>query len=123
VNNTIPCHSLDVAICKVVENLENTEHDNRIQRVKLAYYSRLEAWREAVVARNESIIAQRAIHEDEMLARLIEEEEGILWRKDGQLHEAPPVANGFWLFLCQAAVAVLAGTMSSVALHALARRR
>ena len=123
VNTTIPCHTLDVAICKVVENLENTEQENRIQRVKLAYYSRLEAWRETVVARNESTIAQRAMHEDEMLARLIEEEEGVLWRKDSQLHEAPPVANGFWLLLCQAAVAVLAGTMSSVALHALARRR
>ena len=123
VDTTIPCHTLDVAICKVVENLESTEQDNRIQRIKLAYYSRLEAWRETVVARNESTIAHRAIQEDEMLARLIEEEEEVIWRKDTQVHKATPVANGFWLVLCQAAVAVLAGTMSSVALHALARRR
>jgi hypothetical protein len=83
----------------------------------------LQEWREAVVVRNEFAIEQRAIEEDEMLARLIEQEEEMLWKKESQRQKTKSAVNGLWLVLCQAAVAVLAGTMSSVALHAIAKRR
>lgn len=125
VNSTIPCQPLDVAICQVVDDLENhyQEDDGPLSRFKEAYYARLEVWRETVVARNELIIEQHTIEEDEMLARLIQEEEELLWRRNGKSKSWMTLSTGIWLVLSQAAVAVLAGTLSSVALQAFAKRR
>jgi len=126
VHSTIPCPALDVAICQVVENLKETEHDTRIQKLKHSYYCRLEAWRATVVTRNELAVEQQAIEEDELLARLIQQEEEWIWNKENQRQKTKKkknVPDGFWIVLCQAAVAVLAGTISSVAIHTLAKRR
>ena len=91
--------------------------------MKLAYYSRLDAWRQTVLARNENTTQKQALQEDEMIARLIQEEEDILWKK-GRKNRDHALSNSTHtlLILGQAAVALLAATMSSLAVNAFVRR-
>lgn len=123
VHSTILCHSLDVAICQVVETLEAAPHDSRLQNLRLCYYSRLEAWRETVVARNELAVEQQVLEEDELLARLIQQEEEVIWGNESRRQKTFTPANGFWVVIFHTTVAVLAGTLSSVVLQAVAKRR
>lgn len=123
VESTVPCPALDVAILQIIENLDTSRQNLKTQSMKLAYYSRLEAWRQTVVSRNEARLQRQAIHEDEMLARLIEEEERVIWKRVNAGDRAMSISTQTFLFLGQAAVAVLAATFSSLALQAFVRRR
>ena len=91
--------------------------------MKHAYYTRLEFWRQRVLRHNRTRLQQQALDEDEMLARLIEEEEKVLWGKDKVKNNALSISTQSMLILGQAAVALLAATLSSFALQAFARRR
>ncbi len=123
VESSVPCHALDMAILHILETLDTSRQNSKTQSMMIAYYSRLEIWRQTVIARNETRLRQQALNEDEMLARLIEEEEEILWQNGKAGRSALPISTQALLFLGQAAVAVLAATFSSFALHAFARRR
>lgn len=123
VTTKIPCRALDVAILQIVEKFDSSRQNNKAQSMKRAYYTRLEFWRQTVLQRNRTRLQQQALNEDEMLARLIEEEEKVLWGKHGVKNNALSMSTQSMLILGQAAVALLAATLSSFALQAFARRR
>ncbi|KAL3943843.1 MAG: hypothetical protein SGBAC_002094 [Bacillariaceae sp.] len=117
----INCHALDVAIFQIVQNLAAT--DNKAKSLKNAYFSRLEAWRNIVIERNENIKRQEEMQRDELLARLLQQEEELF--HSGQQVRQQAVTkeqqNGL-LILGQAALAVLVATLASIGLKAVARR-
>jgi hypothetical protein len=119
VHSAIPCQALDVAVFQIVNKLDSCQKDGRTQSMKLAYYSRLEAWRHTVLARNESATQKQALQADEMLARLIQEEEDILWKKERTIDLVFSGSSRTLLIIGQAAIALL----SSLALNAFVRRR
>lgn len=119
----IPCQALDVAILHIIEKMDSSRQNNKAQCMKLAYYTRLESWRQTVLQRNHARLQQQAMNEDEMLARLIEEEEKMLWGKNKVKKNALSISTQSMLILGQATVALLAATLSSFALQAFARRR
>jgi hypothetical protein len=108
---------LDVAILQIVLNLPAI--DDKTRSLKYNYCSRLEAWRCTVLERNQAKSQQEATRRDELLARLIHEEERVLWRQQEHVISGP---HPSLLFLGQAAVALVAATMASVGLSAIARR-
>jgi len=117
----INCHALDVAIFQIVLNLPATE--DKVKSLKNSYFSRLEAWRSIVIERNENIKRQEEMRRDELLARLLQEEEELF--HGGQQVQEQAVAkeqfNGL-LFWSQAALAVVVATLASIGLKAVARR-
>jgi hypothetical protein len=108
VNAKIHCHALDVAILHIIRDLP--EKDEKLDSLKQNYYSRLAGWRATVYDRNERRNRQISAKHDELLARLIQEEENIFWS-----HEEKKIfsRNGL-LFLGQAAVALVAATIASI---------
>lgn len=117
VNTKVHCHPLDVAILHIIRDLPDGS-DDRLDSLKHQYYSRLAAWRATVYDRNEKCHQQITAQQDELLARLIQEEERIFWnpRKGNG-----PSGNGF-LFLGQAAVALVAATIASIGFNVMSKR-
>lgn len=121
VNATVPCHALDLVVLQAVKNLD-VRQDVKGRQLKYTYYTRLEDWRQTVMAKNEIIAQNEAMERDELLARLIEEEEDALW-SEGRTQEQA-MSNSTWTLLVigQAAVALVAATVTSLALKAFVRR-
>jgi hypothetical protein len=121
VHTGVPCHALDVAILQIVQNLTN---DDASSALKANYYKRLRSWREQVMHLNNLQAEENTFRQDEMLARLIQEEENILWKGRGRKETATRLSRKeiFLFGLSQTAVALFAATMASVGLQALARR-
>ncbi|CAJ1966934.1 unnamed protein product [Cylindrotheca closterium] len=121
IESKINCHALDVAIFQIVLNLPGI--DDKVRSLKNAYFSRLEGWRNIVIERNENIKRQEEMLRDELLARLLQEEEELFY--GGQQVQEKAVAreqyNGL-LFWSQAALAVVVATLASIGLKAVARR-
>jgi hypothetical protein len=111
VNAKIHCHALDVAILHIIRDLP--DKDKKLDSLKQNYYSRLAAWRATVYDRNERCNQHLSAHYDELLARLIQEEENIFWSHREKENFS---RNGF-LFLGQAAVALVAATIASIGLN------
>ena len=120
VNSNVPCHALDVAILQIVQNLSS--QDPKAESLKRNYYSRLEAWRTTVLERNIAKSQKQTMEHDEILARLIQEEENVLWERHQCREKALSDTTRNLLFLGQAAVALLAATIASVGFGSLARR-
>lgn len=121
IKSNINCHPLDVAIFQILLNLP--VKDNKTRSLKNTYYSRLEVWRCIVIERNERISRQEATHRDELLARILQEEENFF--RDGTKGKGRTVAarhNGILLFWGQAALAVVVATLASIGLKAMTRR-
>ena len=116
-NSYVPCHALDHAILRIVQSLSH-----EAENLKRSYYSRLKEWRLAVLKRNTESSQQETARHDELLARLIHEEEKVLWGKQRCQQKAifNPTLNV--LFLGQTALALIAATVASVGLKALTRR-
>jgi hypothetical protein len=115
VSTKVHCHALDVAILHIIRDLPH--NDAKMDCLKRSYYSRLATWRATVYNRNETRHKQLAAQQDEMLARLIQEEERIFWNPKNQGH-----ANNGILFLGQAAVALVAATIASIGFNVISRR-
>lgn len=117
----INCHALDVAIFQIVLNLPAT--DDKVKSLKSAYFSRLDVWRTIVIERNEDIKRKEAIRRDELLARLLQEEEE-LFHRDQQVQEqtVPTDQHNGILFWSQAAIAMVVATLASIGIRAIARR-
>jgi len=49
--------------------------------LKQMYYHRLSVWRKTVSDRNERLRHEKQIRDDELLARLIQEEERVFWEQ------------------------------------------
>mmetsp|Transcript_21552 Transcript_21552/g.37882 ORF Transcript_21552/g.37882 Transcript_21552/m.37882 type:complete len:445 (+) Transcript_21552:248-1582(+) len=118
VNAKVHCHALDVAILHIIRDMP--EMDEKLECLKQNYYSRLAAWRSTVYERNETRTKQIAAHRDELLARLIQEEEEIFWNPQ-ENSGLSSKSNGI-LFLGQAAVALVAATVASIGLNAFSKR-
>jgi hypothetical protein len=73
----VSCHALDVAILRIIQDLPDS--DASVACLKQKYFSRLSKWRKTVSDRNERYIREKAIRDDELLARLIQEEERVFW--------------------------------------------
>jgi hypothetical protein len=116
VNTKVHCHALDVAILHIIRDLPDM--DAKLNSLKQNYYSRLAAWRATVYERNERCNKQISAQHDELLARLIQEEERVFWnpREKGNSPH-----NGF-LFLGQAAVALVAATIASIGFNVISKR-
>lgn len=71
------CHALDVAILRIIQDLPDS--DVSLSCLKQKYYSRLSTWRETVSDRNERYRREQSFRDDELLARLIQEEERVFW--------------------------------------------
>ena len=115
VSTKVHCHALDVAILHIIRDLPR--NDAKLDCLKRNYYSRLATWRSTVYNRNESRNRQLAAQQDEMLARLIQEEERIFWNPKDRDH-----GNNGILFLGQAAIALVAATIASVGFNVISRR-
>jgi hypothetical protein len=117
----VPCHALDVAILQIVQNLPN---DDASSALKANYYKRLKSRREQVIQLHDLQTEEDTFHQDEMLARLIQEEEDLLWEGRGRKETATRLSRRdvLLLGLSQTAVALFAATLASVGLQALARR-
>lgn len=122
VNSKVHCHALDVAILHIINDLPECQ-DNLIL-LKENYYSRLAAWRATVYDRNETRSRQISAENDELLARLIAEEERVFWRQDGPEAREESRSNSLngILFLGQTAVALVVATVASIGLNTIARR-
>jgi hypothetical protein len=97
--------------------------DNKTRSLKNTYYSRLEVWRCIVIERNEISTRQEAARRDELLARILQEEENFF--RDGTKCKDKSVAadhNGSLFFWGQAALAVVVATLASIGLRAMSRR-
>jgi hypothetical protein len=98
---------------------------DEFRSLKESYYSRLAAWRTTVYERNETRTQQISAEEDELLARLIAEEEHVFWEdKNETTREEYRSKNTSHVlfFISQAAIAVIVATMVSVGLKAIPRR-
>mmetsp|Transcript_18251 Transcript_18251/g.21091 ORF Transcript_18251/g.21091 Transcript_18251/m.21091 type:complete len:488 (-) Transcript_18251:81-1544(-) len=136
------CHALDVAILHIVRDLpESCDVDNsnikNLIYLKQTYYSRLSTWRNVVNNLNERYRRQKLIHDDELLARLIQEEERVFWqdrsersqqRRGGtdreqwkRMNTTRKVSNRI-IFFGHAAVALIAAAIASTGLKAMTRR-
>lgn len=122
VDSITSCHALDVAILHIVRDLPETQSNGQVTSLKQNYYSRLAAWRANVYEKNEILCRREDARHDELLARLIQEEERVLWGNSNgnRFRQACLSTNGI-LFLGQAAVALLAATMASIGLSSLRR--
>lgn len=116
VTSKVFCHALDVAILHIIRDLP--EMDEKLDSLKQNYYSRLAAWRATVYDRNERCNKQITAQHDELLARLIQEEERIFWNPREKENSK---INGF-LFLGQAAVALVAATIASIGFNVISKR-
>jgi hypothetical protein len=121
IKSNLNCHALDVAIFQIIMNLP--VKDNKTRSLKNTYYSRLEVWRSIVIERNERSTRQEVARRDELLARILQEEEnffrdGTKWK--GKTVAADPSASLF--FWGQAALAVVVATLASIGLRAMSRR-
>eukprot|EP00934_Nitzschia_sp_Nitz4_P000783 Nitzschia sp. Nitz4//scaffold1_size375055//291784//293112//NITZ4_000315-RA/size375055-processed-gene-0.384-mRNA-1//1//CDS//3329541162//783//frame0 len=123
VNSTDHSYGLDMLIVQAIQNLD-VRNDPAGQQLKLEYCSRLEVWRQTVIGRNEDLDRKEARQQDEMMALLIEEEEKVLWdarARSAIKDQAMSNSTRTWLILGQAAVALLAATVTSFALRAIRR--
>jgi len=103
----VHCHTLDVAILRIIETLPDS--DANVSFVKQKYYSRLSNWRKIVTSRNERYARQKSIRDDELLARLIQEEERIFWdNRTSRSRNRPRKTSEKIKLLSQAALALLA---------------
>eukprot|EP00980_Cylindrotheca_fusiformis_P023837 scaffold11043_cov122-Cylindrotheca_fusiformis.AAC.4 len=121
IKSNINCHALDVAIFQILLNLP--VKDDKVKGLKNAYYSRLEVWRCIVIERNERVACQESARRDELLARLLQEEENFFQR--GTHCKSKSVTanhNGHLFFWGQAALAVVVATLASIGLRAITRR-
>jgi hypothetical protein len=121
IKSNLNCHALDVAIFQIILNLP--VKDNKTRSLKNTYYSRLEVWRCIVIERNEISTRQEAARRDELLARILQEEENFF--RDGTKCKDKSVAadhNGSLFFWGQAALAVVVATLASIGLRAMSRR-
>jgi hypothetical protein len=121
IKSNLNCHALDVAIFQIILNLP--VKDNKTRSLKNTYYSRLEVWRCIVIGRNERSTRQEAARRDELLARILQEEENFF--QDGTKCKDKSVAadqNGILFFWGQAALAVVVATLASIGLRAMSRR-
>jgi hypothetical protein len=124
-HSKVHCHALDVAILHIINDLP--ESDDTLLRLKENYYSRLAEWRATVYERNETRSQQISTENDELLARLIAEEERVFWQQGvagGTTPEEETLSNpstGIFL-IGQAAVAVIVAMVASIGLKAIARR-
>jgi hypothetical protein len=121
VHSGVPCHALDVAILQIVQNLPN---DDASSALKANYYNRLRSWRDQMINLHDLQAEEDTFRQDEMLARLIQEEENLLWKGRGRKEAAARLSRKevLLLGLSQTAVALFAATIASVGLQALARR-
>ncbi|KAG7364942.1 hypothetical protein IV203_038145 [Nitzschia inconspicua] len=116
VNTKVHCHALDVAILHIIRDLPDS--NERLEGMKHNYYTRLATWRATVYDRNERSNKQITAQHDELLARLIQEEERIFWSPREKGNSS---CNGF-LFLGQAAVALVAATIASIGFNVISKR-
>mmetsp|Transcript_46640 Transcript_46640/g.113648 ORF Transcript_46640/g.113648 Transcript_46640/m.113648 type:complete len:491 (+) Transcript_46640:103-1575(+) len=133
VGSTTTCHALDVAILHIVTDLAESSESSplsgdkgKIASLKQTYYARLAAWRAAVYEKNEIRCRREAARHDELLARLIQEEERVIWRKGAAARRGAKEAayagpNNAVVFLGQAAIALLAATITSIGINSLSR--
>ena len=104
-------------------NLATSPADMDKKCLQLTYFSRLEAWRQTVMARNDAIMENEALEGDEMLARLIAREEELLWEnKQSPREQTLSKATRALLVIGQATVAFVAATVASMAFRAMVRR-
>ena len=135
------CHALDVAILHIIQDLPETDNNNNtnLTYLKRRYYSRLSTWRNIVHNRNERYRQQKSIRDDELLARLIQEEERFFWKArsarqrrhgsgDNEYQQrisnnssSGKVSNRI-IFVGHAAVAIIATVLASTGLKAMTRR-
>jgi hypothetical protein len=120
VHTSLPCHALDVAMLQIIQSLPS---DIDKTSMKHHYYARLRGWGEKVVQRHKEQDLQEFSRHDEMLARLIQEEEKVLWEKNRKRERSTSPATRSFIVLGQAAMALLAATVASMGLNALAARR
>ncbi len=73
------CHALDVAILRIIQALSDV--DPSVSSLKQSYFHRLSVWRKTVSDRNERLRKEKMIRDDELLARLIQEEERVFWNQ------------------------------------------
>jgi hypothetical protein len=135
------CHALDVAILHIIRDLPETDNNNNnnLLYLKWRYYSRLSTWRNIVHNRNERYRQQKSIRDDELLARLIQEEERVFWKERSARqrrhgsgcneyqqrisnNSSSGEASNRIIFLGHAAVAVIATALASTGLKAMTRR-
>jgi hypothetical protein len=120
VKEGVPCHALDVAILHIVQNLPDS--DDATAALKHHYFTRLGLWGEEVVKRHEEQNKLLVLHEDLLLAHLIQTEENAFWDVQQTTKTKSSRCTPPWLIFGQATVAVLAATVASLSLNALSRR-
>jgi hypothetical protein len=133
------CHALDVAILHIIRDLPDNNNNSNLIYLKRRYYSRLLTWRNVVHNRNERFRQQKSIRDDELLARLIQEEERVFWKErsarqrrhgTGSNEYQQRISNNSSsrkvsnkiIFLGHAAVAIIATALASTGLKAMIRR-
>ncbi|OEU18744.1 hypothetical protein FRACYDRAFT_237024 [Fragilariopsis cylindrus CCMP1102] len=135
------CHALDVAILHIIQDLPETDNNNNtnLTYIKWRFYSRLSTWRNIVHNRNERYRQQKSIRDDELLARLIQEEERFFWKarsarqrrhgNSGDNEYQQRISNNSSsgkvskrIILGHAAVAIIATVLASTGLKAMTRR-
>lgn len=73
------CNALDVAILRIIQDLPDS--DSSVAGLKQMYYHRLSVWRRTVRDRNERLRKENSIRDDELLSKLIQEEERVFWNQ------------------------------------------
>ena len=121
VNTSVPCHALDVAILQIVQDL--SDGDKALKRLKHKYYARLEAWRSTVLDRNSARSRQETERHDKLLARLIQEEENMMWEKQQCQEQALTNTARTFLFFGQTAIALVVASVASFGLKLLVSNR
>ncbi len=103
----VSCHALDVAILRIIQGLPDS--DPSVSSLKESYFHRLLVWRKAVSDRNEKLKREKMIRDDELLARLIQEEERVFWNNQtkSQTQTKAKPSNKI-LFLSKAVLAIFA---------------
>jgi hypothetical protein len=120
VKGGVSCHALDVAILHIVQNLP--DRDDTTAALKHHYFTRLGLWGEEVVKRHEEQNKLLVLHEDLLLAHLIQTEENAFWDHHQTIKAKVSRSTPPWLIFGQATVALLAATVASLSFNALSRR-
>jgi len=112
------CHALDVAILRIIQGLPDSNPS--VLSLKESYFHRLLVLRKTVSDRNEKLKREKMIRDDELLARLIQEEERVFWNNQAKSQtrtKAKP--SNKLLILSKAVLAIIA----AVGLKHLSKRR
>ena len=121
VHSGVYCHALDVAILELVQRIPT--ESNGLAAMQRNYYERLSLWRAHMLCEQETQANQERLHQDEILAALIQEEERMIWENHRQKDRTTSRSTRNLIFLSLGpAMAMLAATIASIGVKTLVRK-